>query len=92
MEKQKHMIIEKSSCWRGQGKGAVRCYHYVVLILFVIPLLEGSLNLILVNQRQNVVTDISIKLLLTFILLGFSIWLSVMATGCPLYSDNKDTV
>lgn len=33
----------------------------------------SSLHLIPVNQRKNVVTDISIELLLTFIPLGFSI-------------------
>lgn len=43
VEKQKHMNIEKSLYWKGQGEGAVGCFHYVVLKLFISPLLEGSL-------------------------------------------------
>lgn len=37
VEKQRHMIIEKSLYRRGQGRGAVGCCHHVVPIFFLIP-------------------------------------------------------
>lgn len=68
IEKQRLMGFEKPFYWRGSGVLPFCCAD------ILIPLLEGSfsLSLILVKQRENVITDISTELLLTFIPLGFS--------------------